>query len=293
MNKIGIVGQGFVGNSIKEGMIKDYPNLLTYDLNPELSMCDSIEELVNNSDIIFVCVPTPMKKDGSCHVGIVDSVLEQIAKIVYPKFVETNEKEIQKIAVLKTTIPPGTSKAFNDVYSKMGIEIVFNPEFLTEANAVNDFKNQNRIVLGGSSEAALNSVAGLYRKSFPTVPIVHMTHDEAEMVKYVTNTFLASKVIFANEMYQICTSLDINYDNVVNAAKLDTRLGQSHWKVPGPDGDFGFGGHCFPKDTNAIKYLANKNGVKTTLLDSVLDKNNSIRKNKDWEEQEGRAVINE
>ena len=118
-----------------------------------------------------------------------------------------------------------------------------------------------------------------------------MTADEAEMAKYLTNAFLATKVTFANEMFQICEALNIDYVKVIEAAKLDKRLGDSHWKVPGPDGDFGFGGHCFPKDLNAIKFEANQAGTDTTLINAVLEKNNKIRKNKDWEKQIGRSVI--
>jgi UDPglucose 6-dehydrogenase len=282
MNKrIGIIGQGFVGNSIKQGLIKDYPDLLTYDIKEELSMCDSLYELVINTDIIFICVPTPMKSTGECYTGLVEQVIKDINGIY--------DGGTQRILILKTTVPPGTTMGFQKKYKDY--DFIFNPEFLTEANAVNDFKNQNRIILGGINESALNIVSELYRKTFPTIPIVHMTFDEAEMVKYIGNTFLSTKVIFANEIYQICQGLNIDYDRVINAARLDLRLGNSHWGVPGPDGDFGFGGHCFPKDTHALKYLANKNGVDTTLLDAVLEKNNKIRKNKDWENQKGRSVI--
>jgi len=282
--RIGIVGQGFVGNSIKEGMIKDYPNLLTFDIQPRLSMCKSLEEMVKQTNVIFVCIPTPMQKDGKCFTGLLEQVVEDISKIV-----TSDDYFKDKILILKATIPPGTTEMLQNKYPLF--HFVFNPEFLTEANAVNDFKNQNRIVLGGNNEETLNIVSDLYKKSFPFIPIVKMTSQEAEMVKYMTNAFLSTKVIFANEMYEICEGLGIDYERVYKAAKLDTRLGESHWKVPGPDGDFGFGGHCFPKDTNAIKYLANQHNVDTTLLNAVLAKNNKIRKNREWENQKGRAVI--
>lgn len=235
--KIGIIGQGFVGNSIKEGLKNDYPDLLTFDIRSELSICSSVEELILNSSFIFVCVPTPMKESGECYTGIVEDVIKSIS--------EVSKETPQKIVILKTTVPPGTTEEFQKKYTNLSL--VFNPEFLTEANAVEDFKNQNRIILGGDNSYVLDGVAAIYRKSFPLVPIVHMTSSEAEMVKYVGNTFLATKVIFANEMYKICEGLDLDYEKVVQAAQLDTRLGKSHWKVPGTDGDFGFGGHCFPK----------------------------------------------
>ena len=111
------------------------------------------------------------------------------------------------------------------------------------------------------------------------------------MVKYFLNSFLATKVSFANEMYQICEALDIDYDKVTEYAKYDERIGKSHLNVPGPDGDFGYGGHCFPKDVQALKSLANELGISPLILEAVNSKNNDVRKNRDWEKQKGRAVI--
>jgi len=274
---IGIIGQGFVGSAIKEGLKQKF-TVFTYDVKTELSSCKTMKEVVDNCYIIFICVPTPMDKNGNCYTGIMESVVKEIKELSYTK-----------VLILKTTIPPGTTETLQQKYDTY--DFIFNPEFLTEANAIEDFKNQNRIVLGGDSNFALNKVSDIYKEVFPYIPIVKMTSREAEMVKYVTNSFLATKVVFANEMYEICKKLRLDYNNVINTAKLDTRLGESHWKVPGPDGDFGFGGHCFPKDTNAIKNLANQNDVKTEILDSVLEKNDRLRMNKDWLLQKGRAVV--
>ena len=110
------------------------------------------------------------------------------------------------------------------------------------------------------------------------------------MVKYFTNCFLASKVIFANEMKQICDTNSIDYDKVVEYALYDTRIGNSHLAVPGPDGDLGFGGHCFPKDIKAMISMAQSSGVDPGFLISVWEKNNSLRNNRDWEKMSGRAV---
>ena len=125
------------------------------------------------------------------------------------------------------------------------------------------------------------------------MPIIKTGSTYAEMVKYVTNCFLATKVSFANEMSEICTYLDIDYDKVIEYAKHDDRLGYSHWDVPGPDGDFGYGGHCFPKDVKALINVAMEldSNVRPTMLVATDAKNNDIRKNKDWLEQKGRAVI--
>jgi UDPglucose 6-dehydrogenase len=113
------------------------------------------------------------------------------------------------------------------------------------------------------------------------------------MVKYFINNFLATKVSFANEMYQICNSLNIDYDKVTEYALYDQRLGKSHLAVPGPDGDFGYGGHCFPKDLDAIIYIALSMGLDPTILEATREKNNNVRKNRDWENMPGRAVSKE
>ena len=110
------------------------------------------------------------------------------------------------------------------------------------------------------------------------------------MIKYLTNCFLATKVSFANEMYDICESLGIDYDKVIEYAKLDDRIGNSHWNVPGPDGDFGFGGHCLPKDLNAIIHISKKIKSTNNVIKAVLKTNDNKRNFRDWEKMKGRAV---
>jgi UDP-glucose 6-dehydrogenase len=126
---IGVIGQGFVGSSIKEGLKNDYPNLLTYDVKPELSMCNSLAELVSKCYFLFVCIPTPMKSTGECYTGFVEEVVKQISEL-------TDKRDV----ILKTTVPPGTTSDLQEKFPNLNL--VFNPEFLTEANAVNDFKNK-------------------------------------------------------------------------------------------------------------------------------------------------------
>ena len=110
------------------------------------------------------------------------------------------------------------------------------------------------------------------------------------MVKYLTNTFLSTKVSFANEIYQLCEKVGIDYDKVVEYATYDERLGKSHWMVPGHDGDFGYGGHCFPKDLAALIHLANRFKTTTNVLEAVQQTNDNVRNNRDWEQMKGRAV---
>ncbi len=274
MQKLGIIGQGFVGNAIYQ-KFKNYYEVLTYDLDK--SKCNStFDEVDRKCKTIFVCLPTPMNKDGSCNVSIVEKVLSEL-----------NNKR-QHDVVIKSTIPPGTTKKWNLEYNNLSI--VFNPEFLTEANAVKDFENQNRIILGGPRPTT-TKIKRIYTKVFSDIHIIKTGSTHAEMVKYVTNTFLATKVSFANEIYQITRELNLDYDKVIEYAMFDERLGKSHWSVPGPDGDFGYGGHCFPKDLGALISVAKELNIDPKILESVRDKNDEIRTDRNWESMKGRAVI--
>ena len=192
--KIGIVGQGYVGSAVKEVFSKHYETN-TFDLNGDCT-CTDIEDLVAASDIIFVCVPTPMKKDGSCDTSIVESVVKDIDETV-----QCFTNKDHKIVAIKSTVTPGTTNRLNKKYKN--ITVIFNPEFLTEANFIDDFKNQNRIIIGGERPST-TKLRQVYSLAFPNVKIVKTGSITAEMVKYFTNTFLATKVSFANEMFQIC-----------------------------------------------------------------------------------------
>lgn len=266
--------------------------------NEEILAARTIEKFVIQCEsepsfakVYFVCLPTPMCEDGSADLSIVEGVLEQLANVEGPR-----------IAVVKSTVPPGTTNRWNRQFNDRGLYVVFCPEFLTEANALEDMRNQTRIIIGGP-RPWVNSVKLIFQQTFPKVPLVKTSSTTAEMVKYMTNCFLATKVSFANEMYQICEALDeeghnIDYDKVVEYSKLDPRLGNSHWAVPGPvpthDGRHvgGFGGHCFPKDLNALRVVAEQLKVKPTVLNAVWEKNLEVRgpEDRDWEKMEGRAV---
>ena len=296
-NSIAVIGQGFVGGSLTTVFSERGFNVLVYDKAGKVSQGaheykpTSLKDLVHFSEekitgfsrVYFVCLPTPMYEDGSADLSIVEGVLEELSS--FPG---------DRIAVIKSTVPPGSTEKWNEKYGKRGLHIVFNPEFLTEANALDDMRNQNRIILGGP-RPWINQVKQVFQTAFPKVPLVKTSSTTAEMVKYTTNNFLTVKVSFANEMAQICEALDksglnVDYDKVVEYAKYDRRLGDSHWSVPGPDGDRGFGGHCFPKDINAMISVAESLGVKPLVLQATWEKNKEVRKDNDWERQVGRAV---
>jgi UDPglucose 6-dehydrogenase len=316
---VAIIGQGFVGGSLttvltergetvyvydkagkrSEGGISSFTRQITRDVIVPSSISEFVRECEATSGftgIYFVCVPTPMKEDGSCDTSIVEDVLELIAASPY------GSDSPQRIAVIKSTVPPGSTERWNSQFNDRELHIVFNPEFLTEANAVNDTREQNRIVLGGP-RPYINTVRNVFMRAFPKVPIIKTSSTTAEMVKYVTNCMLAVKVAFANEMSQICEELDkdglnVDYDKVVEYIKFDRRLGETHWSVPGPvttqDGRYvkGFGGHCFPKDINALMSIAKEYGISPTVMQAAWDKNLEVRppKDRDWESQVGRAV---
>ena len=264
---IGIIGQGFVGSAVYNGM-KEYFNILTYDIDPlKFSNTQSLQEIITQSNICFICVPTPMKKDGRCDKSILIKLLNQIDTIC-----SIVNKQI--ILVIKSTIPPGTTQYLNNQFEKL--HIVFNPQFLTQANANDDFKNQNRIIIGGDRPYS-TQVKNIYSIAFPGIPIIKTSSTIAQLVKYITNTFLAMKVSFSNQIYQLCQQINQDYDKVIEYATYDERLGKTHWTVPGTDGDLGYGGHCFPKDIAALKNLMDNLNLDTTILTAVIKKNDLVR----------------
>ena len=282
--KIGIIGQGFVGTAVREGL-KDCHTINTYDLDESKSTCKDLNELIDKNNYIFVCLPTPMKKDGSCDTSIVENMVKEIDDLVVYRNVSN------RIVIIKSTILPGTTKRLNEQCKN--IQVIFSPEFLTEANFIEDFKNQDRIIIGGPRPASTR-VRQLFYKAFPKAHIIKTSSTIAEMVKYMTNTFLATKVSFANEIHQMCEKLNIDYDKVTEYATYDKRLGKSHWSVPGPDGHYGFGGSCFPKDVNALIDIAkNKLDLWPHTLIGAWNTNCEVRPEKDWEDLKGRAVVDD
>lgn len=279
-HKVGILGLGYVGQAIKENFKPYFDKIFCYDkFFEEKSNVKNLEVLVNKSDIIFLCLPTPMETSGKCHTDIVECEVNKINNFC-------NNKP-KKTVVIKSTIPPGTTDSLQASNDK--INLLFNPEFLTEKNFIEDFKNQKNIIIGGNDKNGI--LEEVYRYVFPKVEITKCKSVEAEMIKYFINTFLATKVSFVNEMKILCDRLNIDYDKVSDLAKFDDRIGSSHLKVPGPDGKVGFGGSCFPKDINALIFFAKQNSVDMSLLKAAWEINLSLRKEKDWEKLIGRSII--
>jgi nucleotide sugar dehydrogenase len=281
--RIGIIGKGFVGSAVEYGFSCDEKyklDIFIYDKNPKLAN-NSLKETVNSSDIIFLSVPTPVNRDGSINLNIVDSALNEINDCV----------KNNPIVLIRSTITPGTSQIFQEKYPK--INIVFNPEFLTENNAKQDFINQSRIILGGD-DSLTEKVAALYRWRFgEEIDIIKTNFETAEFIKYMSNCFLATKVSFMNEMKIIADYNKINWDKAVKGFIADKRIGNSHTSVPGPDGKLGFGGSCFPKDIQAFINYAEKLDINPKILKAAWETNLHVRPEKDWEKLIGRAVSND
>ena len=272
---IGIIGQGFVGNAVYQ-KFKTHYSVLTYDKYSG-NHNSTLENLINKSNYIFMCLPTPMNTDGSCNTDIIEGVLDQI----------THHTKEDRVIIIKSTVICGTTKRLGEKYQTL--KFVFNPEFLTERNAVEDYNKQDRIILGGERPYT-TELKQIFSNVFPKAHIIKTDSTHAEMVKYLTNTFLSVKVSFANEIYELCNKLGIDYDKVVEYATLDNRLGHSHWSVPGPDGHLGFGGHCFPKDLAALIRLSFELHTTNNVLCATQSTNDDIRSFKDWELMKGRAV---
>jgi len=263
---IGIVGRGFVGGAMFDNF-KECFNVSTWDIDESKRGHESFESFVHWSEIIFVCVPTPMKESGECDTSIVENVIDDIAKIDRRKYV-----------VIKSTVTPGTTERLAQLHRMV---IGFNPEFLTEANAYNDFRYQPLIILGSDDTGLGTIMAQIYYEFNSKVDsrshVIQRTTKEAEMFKYLANSFLATKVIFANEFKKLCDRVDVEYGRIAEVALLDKRLGHTHWRVPGPDGQYGFGGSCFPKDTAALLHFAGENESTLWLLTEATYINDDLR----------------
>jgi UDPglucose 6-dehydrogenase len=275
---IGVIGNGFVGNAVAKGFEK-HLDVLIYDLDENRST-HSYEETLQ-SDFVFVCLPTPMvdAEGGRCNLSILDKF-----------FKEASTTHTNATFIIKSTVPVGTTDRMCELYPHM--KIVHNPEFLTAANAEQDFINADRHVVGGDLELAFE-VGTLYESVFPEIPVYTMRSKESECVKYFANCFLASKVMVFNEMKMLCNNLSgVNYERIMQGVCSDERIGNSHTFVPGPDGDYGFGGTCFPKDINSLINIMIDNGVDPLVLKSVWDQNKNYRKNWDWSDNKS-AVLKE
>ena len=268
--KLGVIGHGYVGESQSFAFSPSF-NVKVYDKD-SLKSTHKLDEVLE-SDFIFVCVPTPMKKDGSQDLSYIES------------FFKTAKEG--PLYIIKSTVVPGTTNLLINKFKNL--KIVFSPEFLTERTAKLDILTQTRIILGGNKNLT-NKVREIYNIRFKNKTIIETDALTAEYIKYMNNTFFASKVSIMNEFYRLANHLGVDWETALYGFVSDQRIGDSHLNVPGPDGKLGFGGTCFPKDINAFISLAKKNNINMNVLEAAWKTNLEVRPEKDWEKLKGRAV---
>lgn len=261
MNSVAIIGYGFVGKAIANG-IKSSVNI--YKIDPKLGT--DINVIKNNHiKIIFICLPTPMDDNGGQDISIILNVIKKI-----------NEINDDFIIVLKSTVLPNFVKDIENSCKNF----VYNPEFLTEKNANEDFINSDLIIFGGEDSICkkLSKFYDIHTKCI-NKNYIYTDAISASLVKYSINSFLASKVLFFNGIRKIFDKMnsDETWESFISILKLDERLGETHMSVPGPDKKFGFGGACLPKDISALYNYSTEIDEEFKLLKKIIDLNKEIR----------------
>jgi len=259
--KIGIIGLGFVGNAIRQSYINNPTiELIEIDSDPTKGCKGTYEDLIDAS-AVFVCVPSPMNDDGSCGTLPLISTLSKL-------------KSFKGVIISKVTAPPSAYEYLQTQYPNL----VHAPEFLTAANAVQDYLAGKFAIIGGSDKNAIDTAHRIIKQGQRMLEMTHVCKiGEASLAKYVINSFLSTKVIFMNEMAKLADAGGQSWEKIRELIALDRRIGNSHTQVPGPDGQFGFGGACFPKDTSALLKYAETLDVDLNVLDSAVKKNSLLR----------------
>jgi len=292
--KITVIGTGYVGlvsgvcfsefgfnvtcvdnnlskiESLRKGIVPIYEPGLDVLMSKNISagrleFSSNTQEAVKDTDIIFIAVGTPSQTDGSADLSYVFSAIEELSKSVNK----------DAVLVIKSTVPVGTTKSVKRFLLDRGIDIdvAFNPEFLKEGAAVDDFMHPDRVILGIESEKVKKVLSQVYRPLYVfNVPIVFTSLETAELSKYASNAFLAMKVTFINEIANLCEACNADVNDVALAMGLDKRIGDKFLQA-GP----GYGGSCFPKDTSALSDFAKRFGVSMPLVEETIRSNNARR----------------
>ena len=285
MSTISVIGAGYVGlttsaclahlghevicvdidqekiRQLKQGKIPIHeaglPELVQTGISKRcLQFVVGAEDAVASSEFVFLCLPTPQEEDGRADVDALLSVVNQIREVVSPGTIIVN----------KSTVPVGTNTTLATAIRRDDVSVVSNPEFLREGAAVTDFLQPDRIVIGANDSKAGDRVAQIYESI--DAPIVHVDPASAEIIKYATNSFLATKVSFVNALAAVCEAVGADIDAVTAGLGSDTRIGP-RFLQPGP----GWGGSCFPKDMHALVRIATDAGYEFDLLRAVISAN--------------------
>lgn len=265
-----IIGHGFVGKAVDYGF--SHPDVNKVIVDPKYG--NSIDDIPDYTySCCFVCVPTPMGDDGTVNSDIITDVVRSCVG-----------KKIEMI-VVKSTITPDIIVELKKIFK----HIVYNPEFLTEKSANEQFVEPQFHIFGGDKEDC-QTLEDYYNdySLCNDCPIFTMSLEEASFVKYTINSFLAMKVTFFNQLYDAIGDTDANFARVIKAVGADSRIGSSHTKVPGFDGKQGYGGACFPKDTSAFTKFSNK----LTLLEECIRINNNYRLQHELDDREIEQNVN-
>ena len=261
---IGVLGYGFVGKAVAQ--LSSSFAVEIYDPNvPEYSD----NKAAFSQDIVFVCVPTPPDKNGALDTSIVEDVTHRWSK----------ESGSESILVIKSTIPVGATERLK---RELGTDrIVHNPEFLTERTAMQDFLNPQEVIVGGCSPITA-TVVELYKSFYGTQDVQYFAVPSvtAEMIKMARNSFYALKVSYFNEIYELCSATGQDYDDFREVFTLGGKhpwIGNQHVSVPGPDGKFGYGGKCLPKDSEGLLKTAEKHGIVMETLKAAVKANKKRR----------------
>ena len=290
MSKIAVIGTGYVGLTTSIGLANLGHQVIGYDVDPakvemlqngklpihepglgeildevlksgNLKTTSVLFEAVTDADFIFTCVPTPQDEDGSADLSYVIS-----ASTAMKDFLKAGT-----VVVTKSTVPVGSAQIVETAIGRSDVEVASNPEFLREGAAVYDFQNPDRIVVGARSTKVAQSVMDLYSKI--DCPKVLTSQATAELIKYASNSFLAIKLSYVNDIAALCEAVGADSHEVLHGMGLDTRIG-NRFLEPGP----GWGGSCFPKDTKALESIANSFGIEQPLITSAIASNEAAHK---------------
>jgi UDPglucose 6-dehydrogenase len=290
LSKIAVIGTGYVGLTTSIGLASLGHKVIGYDLDPakvemlqagqlpihepglgeiltagiesgNLQITSVLSEAVSEADFVFTCVPTPQDEDGSADLSYVISASAAMKEFLKPG----------AVVVTKSTVPVGSAQVVEDAIGRSDVDVASNPEFLREGAAVHDFNHPDRIVVGARSTEVAQKVMDLYSKI--DCPKILTSQATAELIKYASNSFLAIKLSYVNDIAALCEAVGADSHEVLHGMGLDTRIG-NRFLEPGP----GWGGSCFPKDAKALESIASNFGVGLPLITSAIASNEAAHK---------------
>lgn len=250
--KIGLFGLGYVGSAVAH--THRFQNLIIRD--PKLREKSASMNEMLTCDAVYICVPTPMLDNGRCDDSFVKSVLNEL-------------KDFKGTIICKSTVPPGVYLELQEKFSNL----VHAPEFLTAANATPDYENSSWVLIGGPKKVCETAEKIIKTSTIKATAYHHTDIATASLFKYMANSLMATKVTFMNDLFHLARAVGVDWNEIKEISKNDPRLGISHWDVPGPDGQYGYGGACFPKDVSAIIEHGKDLGTLQRLLQSVKEIN--------------------